>query len=225
MPGWQTGAKTVNRVLCVHPVHVHLCIVSMLEWHTSCINSSTNLFCSSALLTQVKSYPMCLLFCRQQVHIVCDEERPSSHYCCTPPRNKLCGPIVRTPFWLLQLCISMLVQDCMCVHLLVRVCTFVCVLVSFVRGCHYAHALSILWLKLSTEWSISNFILPPTTAAMLIVSPWFGNIWENGRAIWFIWFMSPQLLSVELEEPWCYIHQLYYLCLKCWYIYTLRGPL
>jgi len=35
----------------------------------------------------------------------------------------------------------MLVQDCMCVHLLVRVGTFVCVLVSFVRGCHYAHAL------------------------------------------------------------------------------------
>ena len=61
---------------------------------------------------------------------------------------------------------------------------------------------------------------PHYTAAMLIVSPWFGNIWENGHAIWFIWFMSLQLLSIELEEPWCYIHQQYYLCLKCWYMYS-----
>ena len=83
----------------------------------------------------------------------------------------------------------------------------------------------ILWLKLSTEWCISNFKSSPTTAAMLIVSPWFGNIWENGQAIWFIWFMSLQLLSVELEEPWCYMSINNIICVWNTDIYIPRGPL
>ena len=28
-------------------------------------------------------------------------------------------------------------------------------------------------------------VLPTTTAKMLIISAWFGNIWEMGQAIWF----------------------------------------